>query len=485
MSWYQSENLLKCLDLRNKISLDSREAIEKFYDVESIAWKGKSLIELKKDLVCTNDFIPSRRTLNLYSGAIGNPFLLYYGMLIANNAESRKINPLGASVAVLAPEWEDKLKSIYRIYIKSLSDIKQLYPEKINKIIIPANFFKLSFGNVMTALDNPEEYLKYSDPRKSLENEVFNAGSAIEVKHDRNYEGIYNILNLIKQDVSVINNEEVRELELIGQGLMLLDRIVKSNVKIIDDLIKGITCDSKYDNINRSDFLITTDIGPELDPYPEDPSSRWDGYYVRYHKPVILSSVDSGVDYVHFGTLAKPGEVYGIGKVCKELGVPFAVSSIPGNNINAMNQSSHTPILLVISELLKWYDSTFLYAGLNCKGPSLIADSLNNIRELIDLLSKKGFKRKHNSSYDLMMEDIEKYYPISYKSLSEVCPNSSHLSTNLLDNQILPVDIGKERYITYFNRLLEDHPYIKTIGGCCGIDPTSYFDIFSEIVKNF
>jgi len=381
---------------------------------------------------------------------MGLPMLYHYGLHSADSVERAKINPLGTSVAHLDPEWEECVKEAYKAYIRTMVRAKRdkKCEGTINKIILPTNTYKLSLARINAAKANPDTYLNYADPRliDSVLAEDYIHLSIDKIQHQRNYDKIHRILK--EKDAEWI-----------------LEKIAVRSVKVIEEAIQEIS--DEFDEIKMDDFIITSDIGPEMSHSRElSVSRRSNSYFEAYHAPTIKALAKAGVNYIQAGSISLISEAYGIADACEKEETPFVISFLPSDDTQSLYQTKK-PIAEVIADLAEDYQK-FLHAGLNCRGPEQLSQTILNVRD-------------YNNPRLVDADRIERINPTKY--LSKAYANGSRLPPTALDRSIKRINIDPDEYVSSMSDLVRKNPHVRTIGGCCGTDWEIYSYVMPEIAK--
>ena len=461
-------------------NIDERDTLDKTVEQSNTSgWtRNYTADELSKELLWTDRYDTETRkekprTINLYTGPMGHPMYYHYGLHAAFTEHDKNVNPLGASVAVLDPEWSKKVKHAYRGYLRALVEAKQNHPDIVNKIIVSANTFKLSLDRVKTAITDSDAYSEYKDPRNFEDRNLYYMIPQDEKLHMRNYDAIRKIMHHARNQAHVsaggIDNQKIG---IIANEL--LEDIAEKSVRLVEEVIDEFV-DFEHNNIKREDFLITTDIGPEKNPNKSQQSEKDN---TEYHRPTVRALKKAGVDYIHAGTIALASEAYSIARACEAESIPFAISIIPHPRGYTPNQSPETELAFLISQLANNYKQ-FLYAGVNCKSPEQLSTTIRNVSEAFQR-EKDGLLRmdKIPSSPDyLIRADVDRF-------LSKAYANGSEHPTHELDQQDSPYKMSDSNYIKQMTRLVRDNPHVRTIGGCCGTDWLDYKTLFPEIIGN-
>ena len=183
------------------------------------------------------------------------------------------------------------------------------------------------------------------------------------------------------------------------------------------------------------DLVVSGNIGPQGDGY-EPGELLTPEAAEAYHRPQIESFAAVGADRVTLLTGTHTGEPIGIVRAAVDVGIPVVVSFTVETDGRL---PSGQPLHEAVAEVEAATDGAVLHYGVNCAHPDHFAAALG--------------------------ED-----PAVTERISLVRANASRMSHAELDEAEEldagdPVELGD-----LYARLLEEHPSLRVLGGCCGTD---------------
>ena len=212
----------------------------------------------------------------------------------------------------------------------------------------------------------------------------------------------------------------------LGYDAAALDRVNRDAVAFLRDIAE-----------ERPEItvLVSGNIGPRGDGY--NPSELLTAEVAEaYHRAQIQSFAAAGVDRVTMLTATHTGEPIGIVRAAVAAGTPVVIAFTVETDGRL---PSGQPLHEAIAEVDEATDGAALHFGINCAHPDHFSDALEVDSVAIERI---GLVRANASR-------------ASHAELDE--------AEQLDDGD--PIELG-----SLYARLLESHPHLRVLGGCCGTD---------------
>ena len=224
----------------------------------------------------------------------------------------------------------------------------------------------------------------------------------------------------------------------LGYDVAALDRVNRASVAFLRDLGR------EHADV---ELIVSGNIGPQGDGYePETLLTR--EVAAAYHRAQIESFADAGADRVTLLTCTHAGEAVGIVDAAVDVGIPVVIAfTVETDGRLPSGQALHE----AVSEVDAATDGAPLHYGVNCAHPDHFSDAL-----AVD--------------------------PVATERISLMRANASRMSHAELDEaEVLdagdPVELG-----TLYAQLLQQHPHLRVLGGCCGTDARHVREIATACV---
>jgi len=212
----------------------------------------------------------------------------------------------------------------------------------------------------------------------------------------------------------------------LGYDAAALDRVNRDAVAFL----RGIA--EEHPEI---EVVVSGNIGPRGDGY--NPSELLSAESAEaYHRAQIESFAAAGVDRVTMLTATHTGEPIGIIRAAVAAGVPVVIAFTVETDGRL---PSGQPLHDAISEVDEATDGAALHFGINCAHPDHFSDSLEADSAAIGRI-------------ELLRANASR---ASHAELDE--------AEELDDGD--PIELG-----SIYARLVESHPHLRVLGGCCGTD---------------
>lgn len=212
----------------------------------------------------------------------------------------------------------------------------------------------------------------------------------------------------------------------LGYDAAALDRVNRDAV----EFLRGIA--EEHPEI---DVVVSGNIGPRGDGY--NPSELLSAEIAEaYHRAQIESFAAAGVDRVTMLTATHTGEPIGIVRAAVAAGVPVVIAFTVETDGRL---PSGQPLHEAIAEVDEATDGAALHFGINCAHPDHFSDSLEADSAAIGRI-------------ELLRANASR---ASHAELDE--------AEQLDDGD--PIELG-----SLYAGLVESHPHLRVLGGCCGTD---------------
>lgn len=212
----------------------------------------------------------------------------------------------------------------------------------------------------------------------------------------------------------------------LGYDAAALDRVNRESVAFLRGL------GAQYQGL---EVIVSGNIGPRSDAYnpsellsPDDAES--------YHRPQIESFAAAGADRATMVTATHPGEATGVVRAAVSAQIPVVVAfTVETDGRLVTGQPLHE----AIAEVDAATDEAALHFGVNCAHPD-----------------------HFTSAIDLDHPAIQR--------IELVRANASRASHAELDEAEELDDGDPEELATQYKHLVDRHPHLRVLGGCCGTD---------------
>lgn len=212
----------------------------------------------------------------------------------------------------------------------------------------------------------------------------------------------------------------------LGYDAAALDRVNRDSVAFLRGL------GAEYDGL---DVVVSGNIGPRSDAYnPRELLSPAEAE--SYHRPQIESFAAAGADRVTLVTATHPGEAIGVVRAAIGAQIPVVVAfTVETDGQLVIGQPLHE----AIAEVDEATDGAALHFGINCAHPD-----------------------HFTSAIDLDHPAIER--------IELIRANASRASHAELDEAEELDDGDPAELATQYKQLIDRHPNVRVLGGCCGTD---------------
>lgn len=212
----------------------------------------------------------------------------------------------------------------------------------------------------------------------------------------------------------------------LGYDAAALDRVNRAAVALLRELGR------EFDGVG---LIVSGNIGPRGDGYAPDQLATPDDA-ASYHRAQIDSFAAAGVDRVTMLTATHVGEAVGVVRAAADVGVPVVIAFTVETDGRL---PSGQPLHEAITELDGSTRGAALHLGINCAHPDHFSAAL----------------------------DAD---PVATARVGLLRANASRASHAELDEAEELDDGDPDELAILYARLLDRHPHLEVLGGCCGTD---------------